>query len=169
VIVALHVATGAVAGAASRSRLAALLLGPVLHLAGDRLPHQDIRSRRFEIGSGLAGLLLLAARRGPLDPATLGAASSSAPDLEHVLPFLRPGGRKLFHDRLGWHRSGRFPAELQLLLAGAILGALVARRSRAVREERRGNSLQKEAASGPRVALHFSSREPGQPGQAPSS
>ena len=27
--------------------------------------------------------------------------------------------------RLGWHRSGRFPAALQLLLAGAILGALI--------------------------------------------
>ena len=131
-IVALHVATGATAGAASGSRLAALLLGPVLHLAGDRLPHQDIRSRRFEIGSGLAGLLLLAARRGPLDPATLGAAASSAPDLEHVLPFLRPGGRKLFHDRLGWHRSGRFPVILQLLLSGAILGALFVPRRRAV-------------------------------------
>jgi hypothetical protein len=125
VIVVLHVATGAAAGAASGSRLAALLLGPVLHLAGDRLPHQDIRSRRFEIGSGLAGLLLLAARRGPFDPATLGAAASSAPDLEHVLPFLRPGGHKLFHH--GWHRSGRrFSADLQLLLAGAILGVLLA-------------------------------------------
>lgn len=131
VIVALHVATGAAAGAASGSRLAALLVGPVLHLAGDRLPHQDIRSRRFEIGSGLAGLLVLAARRGAFDPATLGAAASSAPDLEHVLPFLRPGGRKLFHYP-GWHRSGRFPAGLQLLLAGAILGALIAPGNRAV-------------------------------------
>jgi hypothetical protein len=93
VIVALHVATGAAAGAASGSRLAALLLGPVLHLVGDRLPHQDIRSRGFEIGSGLAGLLLLAARRGPLDPSTLGAAASSAPDLEHVLrSWARAGG-----------------------------------------------------------------------------
>ena len=90
VIVSLHVATGAAAGAASRSRLAALLLGPILHLAGDRLPHQDFGSRRFEIASGVAGILLLAARRGPLDPATLGAAASSAPDLEHVFPFLRP-------------------------------------------------------------------------------
>ena len=131
-IVSLHVATGAAAGAASGSRLAAVLLGPILHLAGDRLPHQDIGSRRFEIGSGLAGLVLLAARRGPVDPATLGAAASSAPDLEHVLPFLRPGGNKLFHGRRGWHRSGRFPADLQLLLAGAILGALVAPPSRAV-------------------------------------
>lgn len=123
-IVALHVATGAAAGAASGSRLKALLIGPVLHLVGDRLPHEDIHSTRFEIGSGLAGLSLLAVRRGPFDPATLGAAASSAPDLEHVLSFLRPGGRKLFHDRLGWHRAGRFPAYLQLLLAGAILGAL---------------------------------------------
>ena len=131
-IVALHVATGAASGAASGSRLAALMLGPVVHLAGDRLPHQDIRSRRFEIGSGLAGILILAARRGVLDPATLGAAASSAPDLEHLLPILRPGGMKLFHYR-GWHRSGRFPAGLQLLLAGVVLGALVAPGRRAVR------------------------------------
>ena len=131
-IVALHVATGAAVGAASGSRLAALVLGPILHLAGDRLPHQDIRSRRFEIISGLGGIVLLAARRGALDPATLGATASAAPDLEHVLPFLRPGGRKLFHDRLGWHRSGRLPAALQLLLAGAILGALIAPRRGAV-------------------------------------
>jgi hypothetical protein len=97
VIVALHVATGAAAGAASGSRLTALLLGPVLHIAGDRVPHRDLHSRRLEIGSGLAGILLLAARRGPLDPATLGAAASSAPDLEHLIPLLRPRGRKLFN------------------------------------------------------------------------
>ena len=137
-IVALHVATGAAAGAASGSRLAALLLGPVLHIAGDRIPHRDFHSRRFEIGSGLGGILLLAARRGPLDPATLGAAASSAPDLEHVLPLLRPRGRKLFHDH-GWHRSGPFPASLQLLLAVAILAVLTARDSR--------SSVQPEAAN----------------------
>jgi hypothetical protein len=131
VIVSLHVATGAAAGAASGSRLAAFFLGPVLHLAGDRVPHQDIRSRRFEICSGVMGLLLLAVRRGPLDPATIGAAASSAPDLERVLPSLRPRGRKLFHGRRGWHRAGRFPAALQLLLAGVILGVLIAPRRRA--------------------------------------
>ena len=123
-IVALHVATGAAAGAASGSRAAALLIGPLLHLAGDRLPHQDIHSARIEIGSGLAGLLLLAARRGLFDPATLGAAASSAPDLEHVLPFMRPGGRKVFHDRLGWHRSGRLSVSTQLLIAAGVLVVL---------------------------------------------
>jgi hypothetical protein len=127
-IVSLHVATGAAAGATAGSRLVALLLGPILHLAGDRLPHQDINSRRFEIGSGLFCLALLAARRGVLDPATLGAAASSAPDLEHVLPSLRPGGRKLFHGRLGWHRAGPFSSDAQLLLAGATIGVLVATR-----------------------------------------
>jgi hypothetical protein len=106
----------------------ALLLGPVLHLAGDRFPHEDIRSRRFEIRSGLASVALLAARRGPLDPATLGALAASAPDLEHVFPSVRPGGAKLFHGSRGWHRSGAFPAKLQLLLAGAILGLLLAPR-----------------------------------------
>jgi hypothetical protein len=110
-------------------------LGPVLHIAGDRVPHRDFHSRRFEIGSGLAGILLLATRRGPLDPTTLGAVASSAPDLEHVLPLLRPRGTKLFHDH-GWHRSGRFPARLQLLLAAAILAVLSAPRSEPFEIER---------------------------------
>jgi hypothetical protein len=128
VIVSLHVATGAVAGSLVGSPLHALLLGPALHLASDRVPHQDIASRRFEVGSGVAALLLLAWRRGPLDPATLGAIGASAPDLEHVVPSLRPHGKKLFHGGRGWHRSGAFPVTLQLLLAGAILGFLTAGR-----------------------------------------
>jgi hypothetical protein len=126
-IVALHVATGAAAGAVSKSRTAALLLGPVLHLAGDRLPHEDIRSRPLDVASGLACMVLLAKRRGLLDPATLGAAACCAPDFDHPLVFLRPGRRKVFHPR-GWHRSGRFPASLQLLLAAVIVGALIAPR-----------------------------------------
>jgi hypothetical protein len=126
-IVSLHVAIGGCAGLVTRSRLVALLLGPTVHLAADRIPHQDIPDRRFEIASGLACIGLLAARHGPLDPVTLGAVSSSAPDLEHVLPRLRPGGRMLFHDpgergRLG----GRLPTSVQLLLAGVILGRLLA-------------------------------------------
>lgn len=124
-IVSLHVATGAALGALTRSRLAALTLGPPLHLACDRVPHEDINDRRFEIRSGLFGMALLALSRGPLDPATLGAASASAPDLEHIFPRLRPSGRKLFHGRRGWHRAGSFRADVQLVLAGLIIGSLL--------------------------------------------
>jgi hypothetical protein len=125
VIVSLHVATGAVLGALTGSRRAALALGAPLHLACDRVPHEDIADRSFEIRSGLFGLALLALCRGPLDPATLGACSASAPDLEHVFRQLRPRGRKLFHGRRGWHRSGRFRADIQLVLAGALIGVLL--------------------------------------------
>jgi len=96
VIVSVHVATGAAAGALAGSRRRALLLGPALHLAADRIPHEGIPSRRFEIRSGLASVGLLAARRGPLDPATLGALAASAPDLEHVFPSMRPRGKEPF-------------------------------------------------------------------------
>jgi hypothetical protein len=127
-IVSLHVASGGAAGAAADSRLGALLLGVPLHLLADRVPHEDIPNRRFEIVSGLAALAVLAVRRGPFDPATLGAAAASAPDLEHVVPALRPRGRKLFHGRHGWHTSGRLlPVELQLLAAGITIGALASR------------------------------------------
>src|ERR671937_1059517 len=113
-IVSLHVASGAAAGAATRSRALAVLLGIPLHLLADRIPHRDIPSRRFEIASGAAGLMLLAAGRGPFHPVTLGAAAASAPDLEHVFPALRPRGTKLFHGRHGWHTSGRLlPVQLQ--------------------------------------------------------
>jgi hypothetical protein len=127
VIVSLHVATGGLAGALVRSRPLALLLGPALHVAGDRVPHEDIHDRRFEIGSGLAMLALLAARRGPFDPAVLGGAAASAPDLEHLVPLLRPGGEKLFHRGGGRHGAG-LPAETQLLLAGTLIGLLLGRR-----------------------------------------
>ena len=126
-IVSLHVAVGGAAGALVRSRSVALLLGPALHVAGDRVPHEDIPDRSFEIGSGLVTLGLLAARRGPFDPAVLGAAACSLPDLEHVVPWLRPRGEKIFHRGGGRHGSG-VSVEVQLLLAGVILGRLLARR-----------------------------------------
>src|SRR5579859_2193422 len=111
-------------GAAVRSRLVAGTLGPLLHLAGDRVPHRDIPSRRFETASGVAVVSLLALRRGVRDPATVGAFATCAPDLEHVIRLPRPGGSKLFHDRRGWHRSGGIAASAQLLLAGIIVGWL---------------------------------------------
>ena len=129
-IVALHVATGALAGAATGSRLAAALLGPVLRAAGDRMPHEDFPSHAFEAATGIALLLALAARRGVLDPATIGGAVASAPDLEHVLPLPRPGGRKLFpsHRIVGFHRSGGPSAAAQLAIAAGLVAVLVARR-----------------------------------------
>jgi hypothetical protein len=126
-IVSLHVAVGGAAGALVRSRTLALLLGPPLHVAGDQVPHEDIPDRSFEIGSGLVALGLLAARRGLFDPAVLGAAACAMPDLEHVVPWLRPGGEKLFHHGGGGHGRG-VSAEAQLLLAGVTLGWLLGRR-----------------------------------------
>ena len=117
-------------GALVRSRPLTLLLGPPLHVACDRVPHEDILDRRFELWSGVAALAALAARRGPFDATVLGAVGGSAPDLEHVLPLPRPGGRKLFpsHRIRGWHRSGGLPDWAQVLAAGVLLGLLLAPR-----------------------------------------
>jgi hypothetical protein len=112
-------------GAAVRSRTAAALLGIPLHLACDRVPHQDIHNRRFEIGSGLAVVGLIAARRGFGDAATVGALAACAPDLEHIVRLPRPGGSKLFHGSRGWHRPGPFSTRAQLLLAGVLIGSLL--------------------------------------------
>ena len=127
-IVSLHLATGALGGALVRSPLAAAALGPLLHFLGDRVPHEDIDSKDFELRCGVLGALALALVRGPLDPATVGAVTSTAPDLEHVLRLPRPGGRKLFpsHRIPGWHRPGGLTAEAQLLIAGALLGGILA-------------------------------------------
>ena len=124
----MHVATGALGGALTGSRFGALVVGPVLHFLGDRMPHEDIASRRFEVTSGALGVLALAVVRGPLDPATIGAVASAAPDLEHVVRLPRPGGRKLFpsHRIPGWHRPGGISARAQLLIAGILLGAVLA-------------------------------------------
>lgn len=126
-IVSLHVALGGAAGALVRSRPLSLLLGPPLHMAGDRVPHEDIPDRSFELGSGLVALGLLAARRGPFDPAVLGGAASAMPDLEHLAPWLRVRGKTLFHRGRGRHGVG-ISVEAQLLLAGAVIGILLARR-----------------------------------------
>jgi len=127
-IVSLHIATGAAGGALVRSPVAAAVLGPVLHFFGDRMPHEDIDSRRFELQCGVAGIVALALVRGPFDAATVGALASAAPDLEHVLRLPKPGGRKLFpsHRIPGWHRPGGISANAQLLIAGALLGAVLA-------------------------------------------
>jgi len=124
-IVLMHVATGGLAGAATGSRCRAAALGPLLHVACDVVPHEDIPSRAFETASGVAALLLLARQRG-LDAATIGAAASAAPDLEHILHLPRPRGRALFPTHR-WQRPVRLrgiPAWLQLAAAVVILARL---------------------------------------------
>lgn len=129
-IVSLHLATGALGGALVRSPVAAAALGPVLHFFGDRVPHEDIASRRFELQCGVLGVLALAVVRGPFDAATVGALTATLPDLEHVLRLPRPGGRKLFpsHRIPGWHRPGGLTTEVQLFVAGVVFGAVIASR-----------------------------------------
>ena len=131
-IVSLHVATGAAGGALVRLALRRAVLGLALHGLGDAVPHHDIESQGFELGSGGTALLALAARYGPFHPVTIGAVAASAPDIEHVLPLPRPGGRKLFpsHRVEGWHRDGGVPAWVQLAAAGAILAVLLGPRRR---------------------------------------
>ena len=122
-IVSLHVATGGLGGAVLGSRLGALALGPILHLLGDLMPHEDIDSRGFEALTGSALLGALALRHGPTSPLTIGAAAASAPDVEHVFR----SGRELFpsHAVDGWHRSGDVPAWTQLVAAATIGIALL--------------------------------------------
>lgn len=129
-IVSMHVAAGAAAGALCGSRGAAAVVGFALHGLQDAVPHEDIPSRGFEIASGLTLLGLLALRRGPLDPTVIGGAACAAPDLEHVLPLPKPGGRDLYpsHRVEGWHRSGGVPAWVQLAAAATIVGLLASRR-----------------------------------------
>ena len=122
-IVSLHVATGAAVGAAAGSRGRAVALGVVAHFLGDVMPHQDIPSRPFEIASGVSALLLVAARRGLLAPATLGAAACSAPDLEHLLPL-----RGSYFPRHRWgrfHQAGGVSAAAQLAAAAGLLWLVV--------------------------------------------
>lgn len=124
-IVLMHVATGGLAGAVTGSRGRAAALGPLLHFACDVVPHEDIPSRRFEIASGVAAMLLLVRRHGA-GAVTVGAAAAAAPDLEHVLPLPRPRGRALFpsHRWPSPVRLPELPAWLQLAAATAILARL---------------------------------------------
>jgi hypothetical protein len=129
VIVAAHVAVGAAAGALLGSRGGAIVAGLALHGAQDAVPHEDIHSHGFEAASGCALLAWLALRRGLTDPAVLGAAACAAPDLEHVLPLPKPGGRDLYpsHRVEGWHREGALAAWLQLVVSLVIVAALTRR------------------------------------------
>ena len=59
-IASFHVASGAAGGALAGSRGRAVALGAVLHALGDRVPHGDIPSHRFETVTAATGVVLLA-------------------------------------------------------------------------------------------------------------
>jgi hypothetical protein len=122
-IVALHAATGAATGALTRSRLAAIAIGPLLHIAGDRVPHRHPARAGWEYLAGIGAVGFLARRRGIFDPATIGAVAAVMPDLEHVLPRLRVRGGKVIHRRPGRDRTDAtgLSARAQTLLALTIL------------------------------------------------
>ena len=117
-------ATGAAVGALVGSRRAAVPLGVLAHFLGDVVPHEDM-SREVEMVTGVAALVAVGLRRGPLDPATVGAAACSAPDLEHLLPL----GRGVFpsHRWARFHKSGGLSTGVQLLAAGVLLGLVLTR------------------------------------------
>jgi hypothetical protein len=139
-IVALHAATGAATGALTRSRLAALAIGPVLHIAGDRVPHRHPAHSAWEYLGGIFAMGILAERRGAFDVATIGAAAAVMPDFEHVVPGLRERGVKVFHRRPGRGRRRRGSTGVsvgtQTLLAAMILAPLLGRRLRTAKRPR---------------------------------
>ena|ERR1700722_12958038 len=126
-MVALHAATGAATGVLTRSKLAAIAAGPVLHVAGDRVPHRHPTHPGWEYLAGILAIGMLAERRGVLDPATLGAAAAVMPDVEHLIPGLGVRRAKVFHRRPGRDRRDATGLSIrtQTVLAAMILAPLL--------------------------------------------
>ena len=133
------VATGAASGALVGSQCARSS-SDLLHLAWDRLPHQDVVNRRFEIGSGVAALGMLVMQRGLLDPATIGGFAALRLISSIVVPAAPPTWKKLFPTVAGIALGpSRQPPTSS---CGAILGALVPSMTagRAARAEERSSA-----------------------------
>jgi hypothetical protein len=127
-----HVATGALAGRGRNGALEAFIAGVVTHAVMDVAPHGEVHDEQFELVSGAAGVLALAARFGWTSPITMGAIGAIVPDMEHLpqglgirQPALFPTHR--YGVTHGWeHKPFAIPAWLQAVLGGAIVGAIVA-------------------------------------------
>lgn len=127
-----HVATGALAGRGRTSLRDAFLAGLATHAAMDVIPHGEVHDDQFELVTGAAGVLVLAARYGWTSPITIGAIGSVVPDMEHVpslvglrTPPLFPTHR--FAVLHGWETKPlAIPAWLQAVLGGAVIGIFVA-------------------------------------------
>jgi hypothetical protein len=128
-----HVATGALAGRHRVGVLDALLAGLATHAAMDVIPHGEVHDDQFELVTGAAGVLAIAARHGWRSPITMGALGSVIPDLEHVpkhffgletAPVFPTHRWGILH---GWETKPlAIPAWVQAVLGGAVIGAIVA-------------------------------------------
>jgi hypothetical protein len=138
VILAVHVPAGALAGRWAGSVPAAFGWGVLSHAALDLFPHEDPFGERAELAMTAAMLALVAALTR-LDARSLaGAVGGSLPDLEHLMPWVRRGGRALFPTHAWARLHGSLPTRLelgggaQLAMAGALtagLALLASRRS----------------------------------------
>lgn len=130
-----HVATGALAGRGRAGTLDALVAGLATHAAIDVIPHGEVHDQLFELVSGAAGVLALAARHGWRSPITIGAIGAIIPDMEHLPQAVGIHQRAVFPTHRyarthGWeHKPLAIPAWLQAVLGGAVIGALAAHAS----------------------------------------
>lgn len=128
-----HVATGALAGRGRTGLFDALVAGLVTHAAIDLVPHGEVHDDEFELASGLAGVLALAARYGWRSPVTIGALGGVLPDMEHLPRKLGIRSTPRFPTHRwavlhGWeHKPLAIPAWVQAVVGGAVIGALASR------------------------------------------
>ena len=133
-----HVATGALAGRGRSGLRDAFLTGLVTHAAMDVIPHGEVHDEYFELFTGAAGVVALAARHGWASPITIGAIGAIVPDMEHIpqIVGIRMNGifpTHRFGVLHGWETKPlAIPAWLQAVLGGAVIVALVALRRRIV-------------------------------------
>lgn len=137
-----HVATGALAARVLAAYALerdgelglrdAFVAGLVTHAAMDVIPHGEVHDEHFELVSGAAGVLALAARHGWASPITVGAIGAIVPDMEHIPQVLGLRTPPLFPTHRwgmlhGWETKPlAIPAWLQAVLGGAVIGALAA-------------------------------------------
>ena len=131
-----HVATGALAGRGRTALREAFLAGLATHAAMDVIPHGEVHDDYFELVTGAAGVLALAARHGWSSPITIGAIGSIVPDMEHIPQLFGVHAPPLFPTHRygvlhGWETKPlAIPAWLQAVLGGAVIGIFVALRRR---------------------------------------
>jgi hypothetical protein len=129
VILAVHIPAGALAGRRARKGPAAFGWGVLSHAALDLIPHKDPFGERAEIAMTAAMLALVAALTRLDGRALAGAIGGALPDLEHLMPWVRQGGRAVFPTHSSARLHGSLPTRVELGGAAqlAIAAALMAR------------------------------------------